>query len=182
MLFSKIGAFIVFFCMAIVLALSMFNLTISSVASKIKDRQRTEYVPEPEPEKTFAHVNKNAGTENGKIKNTSRTGKLRTQIDLPVDDPIGPEELPPIEKKENFFNRTPRVKTPDQVVLDNGDGIINETADLEKSVDRAEDRGGFAQSINQADISLSINDDTEAFKEKTESEIEHLDVYKRQQN
>lgn len=120
-LFSKAGAAIVFFVVLIFLVLTAFNLTISKIIEKIRERPRVEYTPEPErPAKKEKGEEKPVERRRRRVfdaetaeelKATPLDGEPRTGIDLPVDGPIKP-----IAEKKSFFDPNPSVKTPDQVI------------------------------------------------------------------
>ena len=97
--FSRVGAAVVFVLALLMLGLGAFNRTIVDVADWFFSRPRYEYEPQPAP----------------------RTSGRRTEapdIDIPVDDGplVGKEPPPPPEKKKHFFDRRPRVPTPDQIL------------------------------------------------------------------
>ena len=159
LLISSIGAFIIFFITAVIMIFAMFNVTISGIVTKFKERERVEYEPEmtaPGGEVKAGSVG-DAELRRGKSAQSAyaasyapREGRkmqqLRSDIDLPVDDPIGPEELPPLEKKKNFFNSMPRVKTPDQVLMDHENIDISAVEMLgDSELQRDALRGGKAQ-------------------------------------
>ncbi len=82
------------------------NLTLSKIINFYRSRPKKVYepVPEPEPEAYAAHA------PAAKSRSSSR---LRRAIDIPLDDEVPAE--PPVERV-SFFNKTPRVRTPDQVI------------------------------------------------------------------
>ncbi len=123
-LFSKAGAAIVFIVVLVFLLLTAFNLTISKIIEKIRERPRREYTPEPErpakkpetavrsadkPEKRRRRVFDAETAE--ELKATPLDSEPKAGIDLPVDGPIKP-----IPEKKSFFDPNPSVKTPDQVI------------------------------------------------------------------
>ena len=109
--FSRVGAAVVFVLALLMLGLGAFNRTIVDVADWFFSRPRYEYEPQDPPERPVVRVPQPA----------PRTSGRRTEapdIDIPVDDGplVGKEAPPPPEKKKHFFDRRPRVPTPDQIL------------------------------------------------------------------
>ena len=109
--FSRVGAAVVFVLVLLMLGLGAFNRTIVDVADWFFSRPRYEYEPQDPPERPVVRVPQPA----------PRTSGRRTEvpdIDIPVDDGplVGKEPPPPPEKKKHFFDRRPRVPTPDQML------------------------------------------------------------------
>lgn len=112
-LLSKVCSIIVFICGIIALVFVSAKISISSIIEKIKSREKVdyEYVPATvDNEKTVvsAPVIK-------RERNTAKT-VTRSAIDIPIDDPRGPEKEIDAEEKvrASFFNKKAGVKTPDQ--------------------------------------------------------------------
>ena len=81
--------------------------TIVDVAEWIFNRPVYEYEPEPEPRR-----DRRRGSRGEEPSRSSG----RSAIDIPVDDgPLADQEPPPRGKK-GFFDRSPRVPAPDQVL------------------------------------------------------------------
>ena len=116
-LFSKVGAVIVFICLTLFLLLSALNKTIAGFVDAYRNRERLEYIPEPEPERAPEPVR----TQGKNFLRDSAQPKKRKVIDIPLDDEADearddePDSAPQ-KPRENFFKSTPRVKTPDQLV------------------------------------------------------------------
>ena len=91
-------------------------MTNQEVIEKLKSRPKLEYEPEPEPvPEPRPAVQAAEPKRNGLF--------ARRAIDIPLDDePIVQQEY--VEEKVGFFNKRPRVKTPDQV-------IASQTEDVE---------------------------------------------------
>ena len=113
-LFSSLGAVIVFALSGIFVGLAAFNRSIMDVADWIFNRPRYEYEPEPEPV-----PRRERRQEQRAQAPQPRPAAARPSIDIPVDDgPLtGREQVrPPEQKKRGFFNRSPRVPAPDQLL------------------------------------------------------------------
>ena len=109
--FSRVGAAVVFVLALLMLGLGAFNRTIVDVADWFFSRPRYEYEPQDPPERPVVRV----------PQPTPRSSGRRAEapdIDIPVDDGplVGKEPPPPPEKKKHFFDRRPRVPTPDQIL------------------------------------------------------------------
>ena len=119
-LFSSLGSTIIFAMAAIFMALGAFNRTILDVADWIFNRPRYEYEPQPEPERPH-RAKKEAPAHRETATPAEKPVKARTPIDIPVDtipmkDELPKEPIAPEQKKRSFFDRKPRVPTPDQVL------------------------------------------------------------------
>ena len=106
-LFTKIGAAIVSLLAGLLLGLAAFNRTVLDVADWFFSRPR--YEPEPEP---ASHKERRPERVRREEPVPSRTA--RPSIDIPVED--GPLVGQEPKKKEGFFNRSPRVPAPDQIL------------------------------------------------------------------
>ena len=109
--FSRVGAAVVFVLALLMLGLGTFNLTIVDVADWFFSRPRYEYEPQDPPERPVVRVPQPAPRA------ASRKAAA-ANIDIPVEDGplVGKEPPPPPEKKKHFFDRTPRVPSPDQIL------------------------------------------------------------------
>lgn len=111
---SIYGALPVLLAAVIASVVIALRIDLVKAADRIKNRPRLEYEPEPEP--APAPETKQRG------KSALPAGKSRARgaaIDIPIDDepePVQQEEG--FERKAGFFNKTPRVKTPAQVVAE----------------------------------------------------------------
>ena len=75
-------------------------------------RPRYEYEPEPEP---APRKERRPGRERREEPVQTRTAS-RAAIDIPVEDGPRVGREPPKEEKKGFFNRSPRVPSPDQLL------------------------------------------------------------------
>ena len=109
--FSRVGAAVVFVLALLMLGLGAFNRTIVDVADWFFSRPRYEYEPQDPPERPVIRVPQPAPRTSGRRAEAP-------DIDIPVDDGplVGKEPPPPPEKKKHFFDRRPRVPTPDQIL------------------------------------------------------------------
>ena len=111
-LFTALGATIVFVISGVFVGLAAFDRTIVDVADWVFNRP--DYEPEPEP--AYRDRRQERGSrERYAGPSASRSG-TRSAIDIPVEDGplVGKEQ--PLPKKRGFFNRSPRVPTPDQLL------------------------------------------------------------------
>ena len=110
-LFTSLGATIVFAMAAILVGLAAFNRSLVDVADWVFNRPKYEYEPEPEPEP------RRAPPENAPAPAPAPKA-ARAALDNPVDDGpvVEPEPAQPKPKKRGFFDRSPRVPTPDQLL------------------------------------------------------------------
>lgn len=109
LVFSVYGAIpLLIFAMALLLVYAV-NLSISQIVTEFRNRPpRPAYTYEPEPDLDM-EIEKPAVP----LTERPRSGRKKA-IDIPLDE----EDLEVPEYKENkvgFFNKTPRVKTPDQL-------------------------------------------------------------------
>ena len=112
-LFSKIGAVIVCVLAGTLMGLAAFNRTVFDVARWILERP--QYEPEPEP------VPRRGRRQESYEEPVSRPRSSRAVIDIPVDD--GPLVYTrESAKKKGFFDRSPRVPTPDQLLQPGEEG------------------------------------------------------------
>ena len=109
-LFTALGATIVFVIAGVFVGLAAFDRSIVDVADWVFNRPRYEYEPEPAPRRDRRQ---SQSRERYEEPAPSRAG-TRSAIDIPVEDgPLVGREPP---KKRGFFNRSPRVPTPDQML------------------------------------------------------------------
>ncbi|MCI9156860.1 MAG: DNA translocase FtsK, partial [Lawsonibacter sp.] len=112
-LFSRIGAAVIFALAGLLVGLAAFNRTVFDVVQWAADRPRYEYEPEPEPAPRRERRRERYEEPESRSRAVSRAA-----IDIPVDDgPVSgrpPEPAP--ERKRGFFNRSPRVPAPDQLL------------------------------------------------------------------
>lgn len=107
------GSTVVFVLAFLLMALGAFRLTILDVADWIFNRPQYEPQEIPErPSRTRTAPSRAAVPEH--------TSRRAAEIDIPVEDGplVGkePAAAAPVEKKKGFFDRRPRVPTPDQVL------------------------------------------------------------------
>ncbi len=106
--FSKIGAGIIFFLVAVGMLMAACNVTAVDILDWFKNRPHPEYaeeeLPEPAPKPARAVA--------------PPREKRRPVIDIPVDDGPLPQEKPeePAPSKRGFFDRKARVPAPDQIL------------------------------------------------------------------
>ncbi len=121
-LFSRVGAAVVFVLLGLLAGLTAFNRSVMDVIRWVLDRPRYEYDYEPEPEPAPRRERRReprheAPPAPGRTAPPSRGTVSRPVIDIPVDDgPLAGKEPPPEQKKKGFFNRSPRVPYPDQLL------------------------------------------------------------------
>ena len=122
-LFTKVGCTIVCVLCGFFLALAACDRSVVDVAEWLFDRPQYEY--EPKPERPRRREAQQAPAQAAASSCPSRRAEV--DIDIPVDD--GPlvgqsrRSAPPPEKKKSFFDRKPRVPSPDQLLaghLDRG--------------------------------------------------------------
>lgn len=108
-MFSVYGAFPVLLAAFLYFLMVSLNLTFAKIASWFGGREKAEYIPEPEPEVEVLPAQK-----------AERQAKTRQQIrgaiDIPLDEEVAAADYK--EERVGFFNKRPRVKTPDQVLAD----------------------------------------------------------------
>ncbi len=127
---SIYGAFPVLLAAIITSVIIALKLDLRKAADRVKNRTRLEYEPEPEPEPE--------PVPQSRTKTEIPSGKQRQRraaIDIPIDEGPAPEQAEEdnFERKAGFFNRTPRVKTPDQIVSEHEtDGKVIEDSTEER--------------------------------------------------
>ncbi len=109
MWFTRIGSTILFALVGVIVGLTAFHKTVTDLVNWFIERPRYEYEEEPEP------VHRKTRREESREEYNQPRRAAHAQIDIPVDDgPFLKEEIPePKPKKKSFFDRTPRVPTPD---------------------------------------------------------------------
>ena len=139
-LVGKAVAIIVFICLLIFFGLAAFQLTLPGLIDAYRNRERRVYeeLPVEEPRA----VRQTAPSEK----------KTRAAIDIPVGEPTKFEELPELQHKESFFNKKPRVRTPDQIFADDTGSIMPEQAEkgAEDQAEQAADQSGEKQTAAPA--------------------------------
>ena len=115
-IFSVYGAIPVFFFAALALAMAAARMSPAKIAELWKQHveNRIEYEPEPEPEPLRAQRPSAMRQPAPDTAAFPMSQRKRHAIDIPMDDEL-PEEVY-TEQREGFFNKNPRVKTPDQVL------------------------------------------------------------------
>ena len=106
-LFTKIGASIVSLLAGLLLGLAAFNRTVLDAADWFFSRPRYEPEPEPAPRRERR-------PERERREESVPARATRPSIDIPVED--GPLVGQEPRKKKGFFNRSPRVPAPDQIL------------------------------------------------------------------
>lgn len=112
-LFTALGATIVFVIAGVFVGLAAFDRSIVDVADWVFNRPYYEYEPEPAPRR--GQRQERGNREQQKEPTITRTS-IRSAIDIPVEDGPLVDQEPPLPKKRGFFNRSPRVPTPDQLL------------------------------------------------------------------
>ena len=128
-MFGKVGAGIVFVVVLVVLLLLAFNVTVSSIVDWFRSREKVkyEYIPKPEKAKKAKPETYSASDIDDLGHTTeivSKPARRKTNIDIPVDDPIEqprpveavPKTETPKAEKTSFFERKPAVPTPDKII------------------------------------------------------------------
>ncbi len=108
--FSKPGALIIFILSGILILLVAFDRTIVDIVDYIQSRPHPDYEVTPPPEKKKREKAQPAAVP------AERTA---ASFDIPVEDgPLlgKPQEPVLAQGKKSFFNRTPSVKRPDEVL------------------------------------------------------------------
>ena len=111
-LFTSVGSTILFALLSVVVGLAAFNRSLGDVVRWFTERPEYEYEPEPEPQprRSRREVSEEAAP--------APRAAARAPIDIPVEDGplVGQEPAKPEGKKKSFFDRTPRVPTPDMLL------------------------------------------------------------------
>ena len=109
-LFTALGSTILSALAFALMALGAFDRSLADVAGWIFDRPRYEYEEEPEPPARAARREE---------RQPAPADRRKAAMDIPMDDgeggPVQPEPAAP-QKKKSFFDRTPRVPSPDQLL------------------------------------------------------------------
>lgn len=109
-MFSIYGAFPVLLAAFLFLLMISVNLTFAKIGEWFGTREKIEYEPQPEPE-ILSMSRKD-------VQPVQRFTKPlldnRRAIDIPLDEDV--EDAEYTEDKVGFFNKKPRVRTPDQVL------------------------------------------------------------------
>lgn len=127
--FSKFGAAPVFILALVAQLMAAFRLTPAQVADWLRERPHPEYeeqeLPEPTPKRQREDAARSKEKEREKTPEEERpplfARRSKSSIDIPVDDleePTEAEEKPaPVkEERRGFFDRKPKVPTPDQLL------------------------------------------------------------------
>ncbi len=123
-LFSKVGCTLICILSGFLLALAACDRTLMDAADWIFNRPEYEYEPEPEPVRRSRRES---------VPERAAVSRRASAIDIPVDDgPLAdrqPEAAEPPQKK-GFFNKKPRVPSPDQL-LTRGSGRTEDPEERE---------------------------------------------------
>ncbi|MEY8418407.1 DNA translocase FtsK 4TM domain-containing protein [Oscillospiraceae bacterium 44-5] len=111
-LFTALGATIVFVIVGVFVGLAAFDRSIVDVADWVFNRP--EYEPEPEPVRRSRAQSRGSQERYEEPVSSRRTA--RAAIDIPMEDGPRVDRETPLPKKKGFFNRSPRVPTPDQIL------------------------------------------------------------------
>ena len=130
---SIYGAFPVLLAAMLISIIIAMKLDLRKAADRVRNRTRLEYEPEPEPEPL------------PRAKQEIPAGKQRSRraaIDIPIDEEPAQKQAEEdnFEPRAGFFNKTPRVKTPDQIVAEHesfADGAGQAAAEPEPEVWKA---------------------------------------------
>ena len=118
-LFTAMGSTIVFAMAGIVMGLAAFNRSLVDVADWVFNRPHYEYELEEEPAPRRIRRERPVQEAAPAQQETVPVRTKRAPIDIPVDDSPSAEQaaIPVVEKKKrSFFDRIPKVPTPDQVL------------------------------------------------------------------
>ncbi len=116
-MFTKAGAAMVFLLLGAVAGLAAFNRTPADIARWIMDRPKYEYEPEAEPVPRRSRQEVSQEQPAGHSQQS-----VRSSIDIPVDEgPLVGKQEPGLQRKRSFFDRRPRVPSPDQLLTRQGD-------------------------------------------------------------
>ena len=121
LVFSKVGALVVFIAAALVMTLVAFDLTFADLVDAVRSRPRLEY----EPEEDIPAPPKRRPPSREPEYEPEKPKKPRAVIDIPMDEEVSvspeqplseprPEPAPEPKKKKLF--RGPRVPAPDQLL------------------------------------------------------------------
>ena len=111
-LFTSLGSTIISVLAFLLMGLGAFNRSLADVADWIFNRPQYEYEEEPEP--------RHQPERRQSVEPEPVRPRRKAAIDIPMDDQEGQsqESQPePEPKKRGFFNRTPRVPSPDQLLM-----------------------------------------------------------------
>jgi len=118
-LFTAMGSTIVFAMAGIVMGLAAFNRSLVDVADWVFNRPHYEYELEEEPAPRRIRREHPVEETAPAHQDPAPVRTKRAPIDIPVDDGPTAEQaaIPVVEKKKrSFFDRIPKVPTPDQVL------------------------------------------------------------------
>jgi len=110
-MFSIYGAIPVLIFAFITFVFLALRVAPSTVAQKLKSRERREYEPQPEPPRAPPR----APQPKRNIAAPSSTRRKGANYDIALDDDETTQEEH-VEKKAGFFNAAPRAKTPDEII------------------------------------------------------------------
>jgi len=115
-LFGAIGATVLLVIATIALLLVAINRSVVGIIDAIRNRPRTKYEYESEPETSAAPM---ADIRHRQVfKREPLSAKKRRAIDIPIDEASDKELFDEKPKKEPLFQSGSRVKTPDQLVTE----------------------------------------------------------------
>ncbi|MGI5963166.1 MAG: DNA translocase FtsK [Lawsonibacter sp.] len=114
-LFTSLGCTIVFAMAGILMGLAAFNRTLFDVADWIFNRPHYDYEYEEEPERPRRTLREERSSS---VSSTFQSEERHPSIDIPLDDgPLAQSERKKTSpKKKGFFDRSPRVPAPDQLL------------------------------------------------------------------
>ena len=142
-LFSGAGTAVLLIFISIILLMSTFHITIAGIIASIKNRERREYIPEPEPERQLYRADRADRMDKRRVQENP---KRRRAIDIPIDYDETQSVPEYFDKpKGGLFKGTPRVKTPDQ--------LINEYTAPDEQPSQPEDSSAGEE---QEDVPLDI--------------------------
>ena len=135
-LFGRIGTSVVFICAALFLLMAAFNKTIAGIVDSIKKSSQREYIPESAYEPMVTEAPRRTELKRARI-----PSKRRRDIDIPLDYDERPDTsgIFADTKKDPYFKKTPRVKTPDELINEFVPGEREHAAGDEEMVDVALD-------------------------------------------
>ncbi len=110
-MFSIYGAFPILLAAFLFLLMASLRLRISQIISWFRGREKLEYEPVPEPEPAAVPVQRAPSRREA----AQERRAAKSAIDIPLDEDVVDTDY--VEEKVGFFNKKPRVKTPDQVLV-----------------------------------------------------------------
>ena len=177
-LFAKAGAAVVLISSALFLLMSALNVTLAGIVDAIRKRERLRYIPEPEPDPGLIE------DQSRYMQKRPAMPKHKKAIDIPIDyetqQPA--QDDSPDPPKEKLFKKSPRVKTPDQLISDSDPYAKSSDQPASETNGRAKNQGQCAtqpafsgKAPNQPGIESATPDEDGSEPDKQE-EIEDMEL------